>query len=73
MERDLLLCQLVQAEQNVAEGTALIAQQQRAIVESERDGRDCAAAMRLLETLLLLRQTREEERARILDELFESA
>ena len=72
MERDLLLRQLVQAEQDVAESTAFIAQQQRVIVESERDGRDCAEAMRLLETFLLLQRSREEDRARILDELFES-
>ena len=72
MERDFLLRQLVQAEQDVAESTAFIAQQQRVIVESERDGRDCAAAMRLLETFLLLQQSRKEDRARILDELLES-
>lgn len=39
MDREILLRQLVQAEQNVAEGTAFIAEQQRLIVESERD--DC--------------------------------
>ena len=72
MEREFLLRQLVQAEQAVAESTAFIVQQQRAIVKSEQDGRDCAEPMRLLETFLVLQQSRKEERARILDELFES-
>ena len=71
MERDLLLRQLVQAEQDVAESTAFIAQQQRVIVKSEQDGRDCAEPMRLLETFLVLQQSRKEELARILDELVE--
>ena len=72
MERDFLLRQLVQAEQDVAESTAFIAEQQRVVVESERDGRDCAAAMRLLETFLLLQQSRKDYRARIIDELSQS-
>jgi hypothetical protein len=42
MKRDLLLRHLAQAEQSVAEAKALIANQQRLIVESERDGRDVA-------------------------------
>jgi hypothetical protein len=39
MDRKILLRHLVQAEQDVAEGKAFIAKQQRLIVESERD--DC--------------------------------
>jgi hypothetical protein len=58
MERELLLRQLAQAEQYVAEGKAFIAQQQRLIVELERDGQDSTETMRLLETF---------------DELFESS
>ena len=50
--------QLAQAEQYVAEGKAFIAQQQRLIVELERDGQDSTETMRLLETF---------------DELFESS
>jgi len=38
MDREILLRQLVQAEQDVAEGKAFIAKQQRLIVESEREG-----------------------------------
>jgi len=71
MDREILLRRLVQAEQNVAEGKAFIAKQQRLIVESERDGYDTAETMRLLETFLLLQQSRELDRARILDELSE--
>ncbi|MGZ8409015.1 MAG: hypothetical protein ACXWVS_03660 [Hyphomicrobium sp.] len=71
MDREILLRRLVQAEQNVAEGKAFIAKQQQLIVESERDGYDTAETMRLLETFLLLQQSRELDRARILDELSE--
>jgi hypothetical protein len=39
MDREILMRQLVQVEQSVAEGKAFIAEQQRLIVESERD--DC--------------------------------
>ena len=35
MDREILLRQLVQAEQDVAEGKAFIAKQQQLIVESE--------------------------------------
>jgi hypothetical protein len=70
MDRKILLQHLVQAEQDVAEGKAFIANQQRMIVESERDGcQDVAQAMRLLEEFLVLQRSREEHRARILDEL----
>ncbi|MGH8612753.1 MAG: hypothetical protein ACREYF_12165 [Gammaproteobacteria bacterium] len=71
MAREILLGQLAQAEQHVAEGKAFIAKQQRPIVESERDGQDTAESMRLLEAFLLLQQSREDDRARILDELAE--
>jgi hypothetical protein len=72
MDRTILLRQLVQAEQCVAEGTAFIAKQQRLIAESERnDCQDVAEAMRLLEAFLMLQRSREEDRARILDELSE--
>lgn len=54
----------------MAESKAFIAQQQRLIVQSERDGQDAAETIRLLDKLLLLQQSREQERARILDELF---
>ena len=70
MDRKGLLRHLVQAEQDVAEGKAFIAKQQRLIVESERDDcQDVAQAMRLLEAFLVLQRSREEHRARILDEL----
>jgi len=71
MAREILLGQLAQAEQHVAEGKAFIAKQQRLIVESERDGQDTAESMLLLEAFLLLQQSREDDRARILDELAE--
>ena len=71
MAREILLRQLAQAEQHVAEGKAFIAKQQRLIVVSERDGQDTAESMRLLEAFLLLQQSREDDRARILDELAE--
>ncbi len=38
MEREILLRQLVEAEQSVAESKGFIAQHQRLIVQSERDG-----------------------------------
>jgi hypothetical protein len=72
MDRKILLRQLIQAEQDVAEGKTFIAQQQRLIVESERDDcQDVAQAMRILEAFLVLQQSREEHRARILDELYD--
>ena len=72
MNREILLRQLVQAEQDVAEGKAFIAEQQRLIVELERDGcHDTEETMRLLEAILVLQQSREDDRARILDELAE--
>ena len=71
MDREILLRQLVQAEQDVAEGKAFIAKQQRLIVEFlERDDcHDTAETMRLLEAFLVLQRSREEDRAKILDEL----
>ena len=72
MDREILVRQLVQAEQHVAEGKAFIAKQRRLIVESERDGcHDTPETMRLLEAFLPLQRSREEDRARILDELAE--
>jgi hypothetical protein len=71
MDREILLQQLAQAEQNVAEGRAFIAEQQRLIVESERDGQFSAETIRVLEKFLMLQQLREQERARILDEISE--
>ena len=72
MDREILLRHLVQAEQDVAEGKARIAKQQRLIVDSERDDcQDVAETMRLLEAYLVLQRSREEDRARILDELSE--
>jgi hypothetical protein len=73
MEREILLRRPAQAEQSVAEGKALIAQQQRLIVESERDGEDAAETIRVLEKFLMLHQAREQDRARILDELSDSS
>jgi hypothetical protein len=73
MEREILLRQLVEAEQSVAESKGFIAQHQRLIVQSERDGQDAAEAIRLLDKLLLLQQSREQERARILDELSDAS
>jgi hypothetical protein len=70
MDREVLLRQLVQAEQDVAESKAFVAIQQRLIVESERnDCHDTAETLRLLEAFLVLQRSREEDRARILDEL----
>jgi hypothetical protein len=72
MDRKNLLRHLVQAEQDVAEGKAFIAKQQRLIVESERDDcQDVAETMRRLEAFLVVQRSREEDRARILDELSE--
>lgn len=71
LDREVLLRQLAQAERSVVEGKAFIAQQQRLIVESERDGHDAAETLRLLEKFLTLQQLRELERAKILDELSE--
>ena len=72
VDKTILLRQLVQAEQDVAEGKALIAEQQRLIAELERDDcQDVAETMRLLEAFLVLQRSREEDRARILDELSE--
>jgi hypothetical protein len=73
MEREILLRQLVEAEQSVAESKGFIAQHQRLIVQSERDGQDAAETIRLLDKLLLLQQSREQERARILDELSDAS
>ena len=72
MDRQILLQQLAQAEQSVAEGRAFIAQQQRLIVEAERDGEDAAETFRVLEKFLILQQSREQERARILDAISET-
>src|SRR6185312_10305017 len=71
MDREVLLLRLAQAEQNVAESKAFVARQQRLIVESERDGQDAAETIRLLDKFLLLQQLREQERAKILDEMSE--
>ena len=71
MDREILLWRLAQAEQSVAEGKAFIAQQQRLIVESERNGHDAAETLHLLEEFLKLQQSRELGRAEILDELSE--
>ena len=60
------------SRQGVAEGKAFIAEQQRLIVELERDDcHDTAETMRLLEAFLVLQRSREEDRAKILDELSE--
>ena len=72
MDRQILLQQLAQAEQSVAEGRAFIAQQQRLIVEAERDGDDAAETFRVLEKFLIVQQTREQERARVLDAISET-
>ena len=46
--------------------------EQRLIVKSERDDcHDTAETMRLLEAFLVLQRSREEDRAKILDELSE--
>jgi hypothetical protein len=66
MDWEVLLLRLAQAEQSVAESKAFVARQQRLIVESERD-------VRLLDKLLLLQQLREQERAKILDEISEAS
>ena len=56
----------------MAEGRAFIAQQQRLIVEAERDGEDATGTFRVLEKFLILQQSREQERARILDAISET-
>jgi hypothetical protein len=71
MGRDLLLRQLAQAEQCVAEGKALIANQQRLIVKSERDGH--TETMAALEGLLMMQRSREADRAKILDDLSDAS
>ena len=71
MDREILLQRLAQAEQSVAESKALVARQQRLIVESERDGQDVVETIRLLNKFLLLQQLREQERAKIFDEISE--
>jgi hypothetical protein len=72
MDKEILLRHLAQAEQAVAEGKSFIAKQQRLIVESERDDcQDVAETMRRLEAFLVVQRLREEDRARILDELSE--
>ena len=71
MDREILLQRLAQAEQSVAESKALVARQQRLIVESERDGQDAAETIRLLNKFLLLQQLGEQERAKIFDEISE--
>jgi hypothetical protein len=73
MDREVLLRQLTQAEQYVAEGKAFIARQQRLIVESEREGQDAAESLRRLEAFLPLQQSREDDRNRIRDELSEAS
>jgi hypothetical protein len=73
MGRDLLLRQLAQAEQCVAEGKALIANQQRLIVKSERDGHDVTETMAALEGLLMMLRSREADRAKILDDLSDAS
>ncbi len=72
MDRQILLQQLAQAERSVAEGRAFIAQQQRLIVEAERDGEDATGTFRVLEKFLILQQSREQERAKILDAISET-
>jgi hypothetical protein len=67
------LLRLAQAEQSVAESKALVARQKRLIVESEREGQDAAETFRLLDKLLLLQQKREQERAKIFDEISEAS
>ena len=60
MDRQISLRQLAQAEQSVTEGGACIAQQQRLIVESEREGHDADETIRVLEQFLILQQSREQ-------------
>ena len=72
MDRQILLQQLAQAEQSVAEGRTFIAQQQRLIVEAERDGEDATGTFRVLEKFLIRKQSREQERARNLDAISET-
>ena len=71
MDREILLRRLAQAEQMVSEGRAFIAEQQRRVVKSERDGDDAVEILRLLEKFLKLHQAVELNRARLLDELSE--
>ena len=71
MDREILLRRLAQVEQMVSEGRAFIAEQQRRVVKSERDGDDAVEILRLLEKFLKLHQAVELNRARLLDELSE--
>ena len=72
MHREILLQQLDQAKQSIAEAKASIAQQQQLIVESERDGQDATEPIRRVEKFLMLQQSFEQDRARILDAISEA-
>jgi hypothetical protein len=69
MNREALSRRLVRAEHRVAAVKAQIAKQRRLIAEFERDGEDATEAMRLIESFVLLQRWREDDRAKILDQL----
>jgi hypothetical protein len=73
MDREVLLLRLAQAEQSVAESKAYVARQLRLIVLSERDGHNTGETLRLLDKLLLLQQLREQERAKIIEEISDAS
>jgi hypothetical protein len=64
LERDLR-----QADQHVADGRGIIAQQLRIIAEFEVQGRDTGRALALLKTYLDVQKLLEEHRHRLSDEL----
>jgi len=51
----------------VAEGRTFIAQQQRLIVEAERDGEDATGTFCVLEKFLILQQSRETAQSQLKD------
>ena len=66
MEREILLRQLVQVEQGVAEGKAFMLRQAAAADDPWSRGRNLhrsCRALRLLEAFLVLQRSREEDRA----------
>jgi hypothetical protein len=72
MDREILLLRLAQAEQSVAESKAFVARQQRLIVESEA-GRSGYCRDHSLAGQVAAATGREQERAKILDEISEAS
>ena len=69
MDRERLSRRLTKAEHRVAAVKVQIAKQLQLIVEFEREGEDATEAIRLIEGFVVLQRWREEERAKILEQL----